>query len=493
MKKRNIFSVRILAAILFFIALCLGYLIWRSGNVVVKSPVCLQCNVILISLDTLSADNLPCYGYNRKTAPNLCAYAKEHINFPHAYANSTYTLPTHTTMFTGLYPSSHGIQKVGDPKLAETKPFLPSILQNNGFRTIFLMDDENPHMPMDTVYYRGIDTQFDEDTDLWSRALREFEDVTRRGDKAFLFIHSYFVHPPYHESDIPVQYTHDYYDWMFMRDEDREGETDNFIKYLIIALENTITNKGAGDLTQDTLLLRDLVTTGGNIYAQRMVLHRYDSLVRLYRDRYDPLVRLNPNDSRQMSYLKAIYDERIQALDIGPMKDLLAFIQKPSIADHTIVIITSDHGEEFGEHGYVSHATLYNPNTHVVFIMSVPGLSRRIVPEYIQTADITPTLLGLLGISTQNSFDGWNITSTLYKQPLPSRVLVAESEHKTTIRRGKWKLFLDTRGKSPVPIELYDTEKDPGERKNILFDRFSLVHEMLNAYLQTRGFVSQSR
>lgn len=454
----------------------------NAGKIFQRSISCKNCNVILVSLDTLSADNLSCYGYERNTAPNLCAFADGQVNFPHAYANSTYTLPTHVTMFTGLYPSTHNIQEVGTKKLPVTAPFLPSILKDNGYRTIFIMDQDNPHMPTDTVYFRGIDTRFDEDTVPWSVALDEFENVISRGEKAFLFIHSYYVHPPYNEEDKPASYADDEFDWIFLRSADKTGNTQNFIDYLITALQHNLANNVPKDPADHRALLDELIAGSGNLIAQQKALSRYNTLVNEYRDSYDPLIRLDPADPRQMSYFKSVYDERIGKLDSGPLRDLLSFFQKPSIASNTIIIITSDHGEEFGEHGYISHSTLYNPNTHIVFTMAIPGTTGRRIMDYVQTADITPTIIDLLGIRTDFSFDGLSVARTFLGGSLPRRMLVANSARLTTLRLGRWKLFLDTSGNDYVPIELYDTEKDPKERNNLLFTHFRFAQNMLSAY-----------
>lgn len=481
-KKSRIFrSLFYLAAVMGCSILAAG-IYWHAGKIFQRSITCKNCNVILVSLDTLSADNLSCYGYEHNTAPNLCVFADKQVNFPHAYANSTYTLPTHVTMFTGLYPSTHTIQEVGTKKLPESAPFLPSILKDNGYRTIFLMDQYNPHMPMDTVYFRGIDTQFDESTVPWSRALNEFENVIRRGEKAFLFIHSYYVHPPYNEEDKPASYADDDFDWIFLRDSDKTGNTQNFIDFLITALQHNLANNVPKDPARHRALLDELTAGVGNIITQQKALSRYDAIVKEYRENYDPLIRLDPADPRQMSYFKSVYDERIRKLDSGPLRELLSFVQKPSVAANTIVIITSDHGEEFGEHGFISHSTLYNPNTHVVFTMGIPGVNSRRIMEYVQTADITPTIIDLLGIHTSFVFDGISVARTLSGGRLLRRMLVAESARNITLRLGRWKLFLDKSGIDSVPVELYDTEKDPKEQINLLFSHFRFAQNMLSAY-----------
>src|SRR5260221_12498258 len=79
----------------------------KLGNL--SKPVCKDCNVVLVTMDLCAAHNMPCYGYDRQTTPNLCQFGKDNIFFQNAYANSPVTLQSHASIFTGLYPSNHGI------------------------------------------------------------------------------------------------------------------------------------------------------------------------------------------------------------------------------------------------------------------------------------------------------------------------------------------------------------------------------------------------
>ena len=82
-----------------------------------NKPICDHCNVILISLDTLGANHLPCYGYERNTSPNLCNFAKENVFFTNAFSNASWTLPSHFSIFTSLYPNHHNMINYGTIKL----------------------------------------------------------------------------------------------------------------------------------------------------------------------------------------------------------------------------------------------------------------------------------------------------------------------------------------------------------------------------------------
>lgn len=183
-----------------------GY-IWNQKRR--EPPVqCKDCNVIVVSLDTLSGTHVPCYGYARNTAPNLCAFAAKNILFTHAYGNATYTLPGHVSMFTGLYPHTHAVTQAKTDRLSADTPFLPSILKQNGYSTLFYMP-KTPHLPRDLVYNRGIDVYLDADEKTWTEAEELFEQKVSEGKKTFLFLHTYAVHPPFREDGRPNIYTSD--------------------------------------------------------------------------------------------------------------------------------------------------------------------------------------------------------------------------------------------------------------------------------------------
>ena len=102
-----------------------------------QKPVCERCNVILVSLDTLSALHLPCYGYQRNTAPNLCRFAKENILFQNSYSQTPFTISSHFSIFTSLYPTTHQMLRPYTGYLKEEYLTLPQVFRLNGYQTIY--------------------------------------------------------------------------------------------------------------------------------------------------------------------------------------------------------------------------------------------------------------------------------------------------------------------------------------------------------------------
>ena len=215
----------ILLAIVVLIAVwCLSYVFprrnWSLKNVnqaaislrnVPRANISLEGvrNVILVSIDTLRADHLSCYGYSRKTSPNIDAVAEGGILFNHAIAPVPITLPSHSSMLTGTTPPYHKVRDNNTYRLAGSNVTLAEILKENGFATAafigaFVLDSQ-----------LGLDQGFDTyDDDLGEKKdktsvfynERKASEVTQRANqwldensdqRFFLFLHYFDVHAPY--------------------------------------------------------------------------------------------------------------------------------------------------------------------------------------------------------------------------------------------------------------------------------------------------------
>ena len=121
------FSIR--GSLIHRLLLCLGLVLIVGCK---SSPK--KQNVIIITLDTLRADHLPCYGYSKNTAPNLCAIAEQSLLFSDAYSQSSWTLPAHGSIFTGAYAWQHGATQWETP-IKDSYPMLAEKLKEDGYRT----------------------------------------------------------------------------------------------------------------------------------------------------------------------------------------------------------------------------------------------------------------------------------------------------------------------------------------------------------------------
>ncbi len=186
--------------------LTLSVFTFRTMRKPTTLPTCKNCNVILISVDTLSALHLPCYGYHRNTAPFLCGLAKSGVYFPHSYSQSFYTLPSHFSLFTSLYPTTHRVLSPLIDSLHPTYPTLAQTLKERGYKTLYFGSTRSMYLPLDKGIERGFDYIHpakvgyyleNRTTDDWQQALAMIRASNRDNTPAFVFLHTMAVHDPY--------------------------------------------------------------------------------------------------------------------------------------------------------------------------------------------------------------------------------------------------------------------------------------------------------
>lgn len=163
-------------------------------------------NVVLISLDTLRADHLGCYGYTRPTSPNLDRFASLGIRFSNCRAQAPWTLPSHMSLFTSMLPTSNGVDNL-NKVLPEDIPTLAQLLRAEGYRTAGLVNDGQ--MKAHWGFARGFETwrEFTVDTPAGNCENLTAEATTWLKAQSpvapfFLFLHYYDTHDPYAAPDV---------------------------------------------------------------------------------------------------------------------------------------------------------------------------------------------------------------------------------------------------------------------------------------------------
>ncbi|MFH1279219.1 MAG: sulfatase [Candidatus Eisenbacteria bacterium] len=298
-------------------------------------------SVILVSLDTLRADFLGCYGCPLRTSPAIDAFASECVLFENAHSQSPSTLPSHASFLTSLYPSVNKATMLG-MRLPKRRVLAMEIVREAGYRTAGIVD-----ATFLTDRY-GLEQGYDHFTDWGRRAEnivpRAIRWLRKHGeDPFFLFVHIYDIHSPYARLSE--------YQEMFLEEE----------------------------------YVGEVRPTG-----------RYLSRYRLMKARgEDPGFEIEEADAM---YLRALYAGGIRYTDdlLGPF---LEFVRTEGIGDRTVVILTADHGEEFMEHGSVLHGNLYRTVTHVPLLLRLPGAewagTRIAIP--VGLIDLLPTIVDLTG------------------------------------------------------------------------------------------------
>ena len=169
--------------------------------------------IILISLDTLRADHLGCYGYYRNTSPSIDAFSKENIVFDHAVVQAPNTLPSHMSIMTSLYPSFHGVWRKNS-RLADEHTTLAELLQEGGYQTAAFTD--GGYVRAVFGFNQGFDTYDDRGGGI-ARILpkvKKWLDENKL-NKFFLFIHCYDIHAPYNP---PPPYNSIFHDFTYAGD-----------------------------------------------------------------------------------------------------------------------------------------------------------------------------------------------------------------------------------------------------------------------------------
>ncbi|HXV35848.1 MAG TPA: sulfatase [Myxococcota bacterium] len=381
-----------------------------------RAPDSHALNVALISIDTLAARHLGLYGYSRDTSPNLDRYAADAIVFENAISTAPKTPESHMSMFTSLYPSVHRVYTIEDPsaihRLDESVQTLPEILAQNGYATVGLhgggfVDGRFGFGQGFDEYRRGSQTQAEQ----W------LERHAASG-KFFLFYHTYRVHDPYTP--------HPPYDRRF------DGDY-------------------AGPIVHDRRALRALAASSKWIDYSKAFWSRVDK-----------------SDPREVAHVVALYDGAIAEMDAS-LASLLQAIDRH--APRTIVILVSDHGEEFGEHGGFTHSQLYAETLHVPLIIRHPDRSGNAdrsggvrIAERVSLIDLAPTILEMLSIPATGEFQGRSLLALIDRtgdaRPVLSEFPLADRE---AIVEGDWKL-LRTKGRE----QLFALHRDPDERSDLL-------------------------
>jgi len=370
-------------------------------------------NAILISIDTLRADRLGCYGYERDTSPAIDRLAAQGVLFRHTVAESSWTLPSHFTMLSGLYPTTHGVENSG-MRPTDALELLPEVLSARGWFTAAFTD--GGFLSADRGFGQGFlefSTPADRPFGLESALAAARKAITERaGDRPFfLFIHTYDVHCPY---DPPVPY----YD-MFRS----EG-------------------------------VEPIETTG-----------------RCGNPHYNKLMDLSPEQAR---FLSDVYDGGIRWAD-AHLQSFFDFLAESGLLESTAVVLTSDHGEEFLEHGQIGHErTLYRPSLMIPLIVRAPGVEPRVVDAPAGLVDVVPTLADLLGLPSMPDWEGRSLLPAMRGERLP---VANDGFRYSSIRRAgnldSW-LGPDTHliwDQDHGTVELYDLANDPLERTNLLLER----------------------
>jgi arylsulfatase A-like enzyme len=411
------------------------------------APASPRPNVLLVVLDTVRADHLGLYGYTRNTTPRLKEFAEHATLYGNAFAAAPLTLTSHASIFTGLYPQSHGAYHVspnfpqGRP-MADTFPTVASVLTLAGYRTAAVMANR------------------------------------------------YFLRP-----DFGMTRGFQYADWQ--QPVEMLNSSRGF--FLRSRFRNFLPPAGAMARAMDARTL-----TAGEVNSRAYSLLDGGPpgtpffLFLNYMDAHEPFLppppydRMYPGseiayrgldfdvnknnvaiDPKAREYFVSQYDGALGYLD-EKLAEVFALLKKQGIYDRTLIIVTSDHGEAFGDRNIVGHGTsLYEDQIRIPLLVKYAGQSQ---PKRVEApaghVDLMPTILEAAGVAIPDGIQGVALPRL---EELESRPVVAEfhgdSENsgprfeccKFAIISGSYKLIYSTQGSR----EVFDLAADPAESRNL--------------------------
>ena len=312
--------------------------------------------------DTVRADHVSADGYSRPTTPAIDALGRDGAVYLNAYTPSPWTLPAHASLFTGLYPSSHGADS-GHLRLDASLPLLARRLHDAGYRTLAYV--ENPWVGKDYGFQEGFDT-FDE---IW-RGVRGTEDDmgAERVSRAVAR-------------------------WLAWRDDNSDARRPPFFIFINYFEAHLPYNPPEPERS------KFLRATGGESAAQREA--RVERLRRFkHPEEVKQILGVGSLQPADFSILSDLYDGELAYVDrhVGEVAGLL---RQRGLLDRTVLVVTSDHGEMLGEHGLMDHKlNLYQPVLRIPMVLRyppavVPGLR---IESPVMLQDLYPTLLSLAGV-----------------------------------------------------------------------------------------------
>jgi arylsulfatase A-like enzyme len=436
------------SALLPLAVLVVGWLWGRPGPAPADSLGHLAggLRVILITVDTLRADRLPPYGYPGVTTPAVDRLSAEGVTFERARAQAPWTLPSFCSMFTSLNPSTIGVRSGAD-RLDDAAATMAEYLKDAGYVTqaivtnAWLMRPFNLHQGFRGYYH------FDE-REVASYQLSQmawYRVAVRAG-----------LTPT----------------WQGMARTGAEPITDEAIRWLV-------SNRDA----RFFLWLHYMDPHEPYEPPPQYIPVSSEPYLGVYRWNSGYLERtkqrsLTPSDIHQFQRL---YDGEIQYVDhnLGRLLEALDFLQ---LTDSTLVLFTSDHGEEFLEHGDLGHGrTVYGEQLHVPLILRCPSLlpAGTRVPDCVRLIDVLPTVLDLLDIEPVRLLQGESLVSLANAPGAGSRDSYAEANRsfnsQISLERGRYKIISD---QLLGGVQVFDLAEDPTEQEDLSRSRPSVTAEL---------------
>ncbi len=408
--------------------------VW-ANPLIYQIPETNQTNIILISLDTVRPDHLGCYGYQRNTSPAIDRLAADGVLFRNAYSTTSWTLPGHVSLLTSLNCLNHQVyfplQKMNPDVLTladilRTEQFYCAAFTGGGYLSETYGFSQGFDAYQEIKLHGDQAIRLDEAERLAQLASRWLED--NKDKNFFLFLHTYQPHDPYANlSPTGREFLTETAEW-------------------------------------DQVKMASLF--GG-------------------KDRFDTQL-----SEKEKQNIIALYDGEIKYTDVFFVQPILDKLKELGLYEKSLIILTSDHGEEFFDHeAWLHDHSIYDEGIKIPLVIKFPDTEHkgRQIEKIARITDIIPTILEQMKIKTSNKqFDGASLFPLLNGKEKTQRTFVSDLALREfeiaptviSINKDNFKFILNKKISSPYvkrlarnfdgsQIELYDLEKDPRETKNL--------------------------
>ncbi|MBL8842096.1 MAG: sulfatase [Planctomycetes bacterium] len=389
------------------------------GTLLIGAPMLLapperpRPNLVVISIDTLRADQVGCYGGNARLTPAIDRLAAEGTRFTRFVSASSWTLPSHATLFSGQEPPVHGATRMNRRVEPQRTPLLATTLAEAGWLTAAFTGGGflDPSFGLSAGFDR-YSTRDPGRTPVGPRATTEnpMEPVVRwvtahRDVPFFLFVHTYVVH----------------------------------------------------DYAPDDDVLAAVAPAGSTLRARDANAH---------------VVRFGAGETELKPALETLYHAALHQADQRVVDRLLDTLSMLDLDERTLVALVSDHGDEWLEHDGIFHGKeLWQELVHVPWIVRGPGVARGAAREdVIGHLDVAPTLLARLGVTAPAGMRGADALAPDYEtQPVLSRVQGEDGSRVASVTTWPWRLLrrFESEDDPTAEYHLFRLDRDPFERDDL--------------------------
>ncbi len=426
-------------------------------------------NVLVLVPDTIRGDHLSVNGYERPTTPTLDALAAEGANFGRAMTVAPRTWQSFSSILTGLYPPGHGVRYIFDRSIDDRVPHMGALFGGRGYRTAAFDT---------TSFLSGM--------------------TGRRGFETYVE-----AAPKPRGENADAELLEGVGQWIAVDD----GRP--FLAFVRLTGAHWPYDQGAPWDESESCDGRDHSFNEGTYGVTRTGA---DEGLRLRDERaFRRLIWEVPTDEAVRRHVVSHYDAEIRYVD-GLIGKLLDGLDGSGLLDRTIVVVTSDHGESFGEHGYLQHGPRVDETVmHVPLVVRLPpahpsARPGRRIDTVVRTVDILPTLLDAVGAPALAGLDGVSLLPAIRGEPMaalwaygetgrafmgvdPERRIAGVAGKHRMIRTDDWKLVYKP-GAEADGLRLYDLRVDPGERVDVSAEHPDVVARLrghLDGILRSDG------